>query len=47
MPAVKLQDKTSDLARQLARDSFQSQGRVARMPYSMKNDLSHSSYTLL
>ena len=36
MPAVALQDKTSNLARQLARDSLQSRGRVARTPYSLE-----------
>ena len=33
MPTVALQDKTSILARQLARDLFQSRGQVTRMPY--------------
>ena len=36
-PAVALQDKTSSLARQLARDSFQSRSRVARMPCLNEN----------
>ena len=49
--AIALQDKTSNLAKQLARTqthgSFQLRARVARMPCSVETDSSHSLYTLL
>ena len=47
MPTVALQNKTSRMARQLARDSFQLRARVTRMPYLVVTNSSHSTYTLL
>ena len=45
MPAGALQEKTSNLARQLARDSNSRLSQVAKLLCLGKTDLSHSKHT--
>ena len=45
MPTGALQDKTSSLARQLARDSVKSRGQVTRPLCLGKTDILHSKHT--
>ena len=45
MPTGALQDKTSSLARQLARDLVKSRGQVTRLLCLGKTDILHSKHT--